>query len=231
VGVTPSSLGVALVSRANAREAVVDARASGADLICLPHLSFAPYIAAERDRAGLELAERPPARSWRDALEAAGGAWLAASAYESEGEGVFYVTALLARTGDNEPLAAYRQWSVEAEHGRYEQMFWSPGHWPAAVADAPWGATGLLVGYDLRVPDAWAAVVERGARVVIGGASEPPELWERTQRVAAGMAAAHGLTVLIANRDTDGAAFGPGGAALAPGVGGLYEIPVEQEAV
>jgi predicted amidohydrolase len=216
---------VALVSGSGEPEAVADARARGADLICLPHLSFIPYMAATRDRAGLELAERPPARSWRDALAAAGGAWLAASAYESEGEGVFYVTARLAREGDDG--IAYRQINVEAAHGRYEQMFWSPGHWPQPVAATPWGPAGLLVGYDLRVPEAWAELARMGARVVIGGASEPAELFERTQRVAAGMAAAHGFTVLIANRD-GAAAFRPGGDPLAAGDDGLYEIEVTE---
>jgi predicted amidohydrolase len=220
VGVAPP-LRVALVSGSGGPEAVADARARGADLICLPHLSFIPYIAAERDRAGLELAERPPARSWRDAVAAAGGAWLAASAYESEGEGVFYVTARLATATDTG--IAYRQLNVEAAHGRYEQMFWSPGYWPQPVAAAPWGPTGLLVGYDLRMPEAWAELARAGARVVIGGASEPAGLFEQTRRIAAGMAAAHGVTVLIANRD-GAAAFRPGGEALAPGDDGLHEI-------
>jgi predicted amidohydrolase len=222
VGVAPP-LRVALCSGSVEPEQVAAARARGADLICLPHLSFIPYVAAERDRAGLELAERPPARSWRDALAAAAGAWLAASAYESEGEGVFYVTARLASAAD--AGIAYRQLNVEAAHGRYEQMFWSPGHWPQPVAAAPWGPTGVLVGYDLRVPEAWAALARAGARVVIGGASEPADLFEQTQRVAAGMAAAHGFSVLIANRE-GGAAFRPGGEPLLPGDGGLYEIEV-----
>ena len=51
-------------------EAVPAARERGAELICLPHLSFSPYVAAERDRAGLEHAERPVSRSFRDALRA-----------------------------------------------------------------------------------------------------------------------------------------------------------------
>ena len=78
-------------------DAVRQARAAGAEVVCLPQLSFLPYLPAVRDRGGLEHAERPVARSYRDALDAADGAWLAASAYESEGEGVFYATAMLGR--------------------------------------------------------------------------------------------------------------------------------------
>jgi predicted amidohydrolase len=101
-------------------------------------------------------------------------------------------------------------------------MFWSPGHDPFAVADTPLGRTGLLVGYDLRTPAAWAELAGAGARVVLGGASEPPELWAATQRVAAGMAAAYGMTVLIANR-SGSAAFDASGGPLAPGDDTLFE--------
>ena len=205
---------VALLS---APEAIPAARERGAELICLPHLSFSPYVAAERDRGGLEHAERPVSRSFREAAALAGDAWLAASAYESEGEGVFYVTARLARGGSM--VASYRQRHVEAAPGRYEQMFWSPGHDAFAVADTPLGRTALLVGYDLRTPAAWAAVAERGAQVVLGGASED----EATRRVAAGMAAAYGMTVLIAGR-SGSAAFDASGADLAPADDTLFEL-------
>jgi predicted amidohydrolase len=218
---------VALASDADWQRAIGDARERGADLVCLPHLSFAPYVAATRDRAGLEHAERAPSPTFRRALELAGGAWLAASAYESEGEGVFYATALLG--GPDGVAAANRQRHVDAAEGRFEQMFWLPGHERAQVAPAPWGPTAPLAGGDLRAPDAWAAVAARGARVVVGGASEPAELWAQTSRVAAGMAAAHGLTVLVANRAGDGFAGGclaiaPGGEPLDVDGDGLFEV-------
>jgi predicted amidohydrolase len=218
---------VALVSDTNWREAIVRERRRGADLICLPHLSFGPYVAASRDRSGLELAERAPSRSVREALDLASGGWVAASAYESEGEGVFYVTAYLA--GPGAIVAGSRQRVVEARPGRYEQMFWSPGHEPAAAAELASGRGATLVGADLRTPAAWAAAAALEVTVVIGGASEPGESWERTCRVAAGMAAGHRVTVLIANRADSGfaggsAAFRPDGATLQTDGDGLYVV-------
>jgi predicted amidohydrolase len=215
----------ALLATADWRQAVAPARERGADLIALPHLSFAPYIAAARDRAGLEHAERPPSRSLREALVLAGGAWLAASAYESEGEGVFYVTAYLA--GPDGVAARYRQRHLDAEDGRYERMLWSPGHEPVGVAELPWGPTAVLVGSDVRAPAVWAALA--GVRVVVAGVSEPAARWDRTRRIAAGMAAAHALTVLLVNRDEEPfgggvAAFAPDGAELAPADDGLYDV-------
>ena len=222
---------VALVSDGDWRRGIAEARGNGAELICLPQLSFTPYMAAVRDRAGLELAERPPSKLLAEALELASGAWLAASTYESEGEGVFYVTSHLA--GPDGERASYRQRRVEAAPQRYEQMFFSPGHSETQLAGLPAGPATTLVGADLRDPAAWAAVAHCGARIVLGGSSEPAELWSRTARTAAGMAAAHELTVLVANRAGEGhgvtypggsAAFGPDGGELEAGEDRLYEV-------
>jgi predicted amidohydrolase len=202
-------------------ETVRRAREAGAEVICLPQLSFLPYLPAVLDRAGLERAERPIARSYLDALEAAGGAWLAASAYESEGEGVFYATAMLGR-GD--VLLRHRQRRLDAEPGRYEPLLFSPGHEPPGVVELPWGPTGVLIGGDLRDPRAWSELAALGARVVLGGASEPAELWERTARVASGQSALHGMTAAVANRDGTGAVWDAEGAPVAPRADGLFEV-------
>jgi predicted amidohydrolase len=217
-------LQVALVSDTDWRQAIAGERGRGADLVCLPHLSFTPYIAASRDRSGLELAERAPSRTVR---ECATGGWIAASSYESEGEGVFYVTGYLAGPGG--VVASSRQRVVEACPGRYEQMFWSPGHEPPVAAELPCGRAAALVGADLRTPAAWATVAALGVSHVLGGASERGESWERMRRVAAGMAAAHGMTVLIANRADGGfaggsAAFTLDGSPLPTNDRGLYDI-------
>ena len=49
------------------------------------------------------------------------------------------------------------------------------------MVELPWGPTGVLIGGDLRDPGAWDELAAAGARVVLGGASEPAELWERTR--------------------------------------------------
>jgi predicted amidohydrolase len=217
----------ALVSEPDWREAVAAEHERGADLICLPHLSFAPYIAASRNRGGLEYAERPPSSNVREAARLAPGAWIAASAYESEGEGVFYVTGYLA--GPETLVASSRQRTVEARPGRYEQMFWSPGHEPPVAARLSCGSAVVLLGADVRCAAPWAAVAGLGVSHVICGCSEPPETWETTRRLVAGMAALHRLTALVANRGDQGfagesAAFGVDGSVMAPGSDGLYEL-------
>jgi predicted amidohydrolase len=212
------SLRAALVSEAGAgaAAAVAAARAAGGGLVCLPHLSFMPWAPAVCDRAGLEHAERPPSRRWREALAAADGAWLAASAYESEGEGVFYCTARIGRAG-GDPPAVTRQRHLEAAPGRWEQLLMQPGHEPPQLAALDGaGPAAALVGHDLHVPAAWEQAAALGARVVLGGASEPADVWERTCALATAMAGALSLTVLVANRagTEDGVTFAGGGLAV-----------------
>jgi predicted amidohydrolase len=221
---------VAVLSGGGAR-AVAGARAAGADVVCLPQLSFAPYLPGVLDRAGRERAERPVARSYRDALAAAAGAWLAASSYESEGEGVFYATAMLGRHGDP-ALLRHRQRRLDAEPGRWEPLLLSPGHGTPGVIALPWGPTGVLIGADLRDAASWAELAAAGARVVLGGASEPEPLWARTRRIVAGLAAAHGIAAVVANREGEehgvrfaghGGAWDAAGRELEPSADGLLE--------
>ncbi len=190
---------VALLS-SGGEHAVRGARAAGAELICLPQLSFLPYLPAALDRGALERAERPPARSYRDALAAAGGAWLAASSYESEGEGVFYATAMLGRAEGAPPLR-HRQRRLEAAPGRYEQLLFSPGHDPPGVARLPCGAVGVLIGADIVDPESWADLESAGARVVLAGVSEPRDRWERTLETVPRLAARHRIAALVVNRE------------------------------
>lgn len=218
---------IALESDIDWRGAIARGRQRGADLVCLPHVSFSAYIARDRDRAGFELAERAPSQTLREAVERAGGGWIAASAYESEGEGVFYMTAYVAGPGTT--VRSGRQRFLEASAGRYEQMFWSPGHEPLAAAELPCGRVVNLLGGDLRAPPSWTEAAALGAGCVVGGASEFADDWARTCRVVAGMAATHGINVLIVNRADDGfaggsAAFAPDGSELEAGADGLYDV-------
>jgi predicted amidohydrolase len=218
---------VALESDTDWREAITRSRARGAELVCLPHVSFTAYVANSRDRAGFELAERAPSPSVGEAVARADGGWIAASAYESEGEGVFYVSTYLG--GPDVVVRSGRQRTLDNRAGRYEGMFFSPGHEPLRVAELPCGPTVNLVGADLRAPAAWTAAANLGAKCVVGGASEPSESWALILRIAAGMAALYRLTVLLVNRADErfaggSAAFAADGSQLQPTADGLYDI-------
>ena len=59
---------------------------------------------------------------------------------------------------------------------------------------------------------------------MLGAASEPAELWERTARVVSGQAALHGMTAAVANRDGAGAVWDTDGAPVAARADGLFEV-------
>jgi N-carbamoylputrescine amidase len=172
---------------------------AGADLVLLPQLSFSPYFPAFRDREALELGERFPSSRMAAARDAAGGSWLAATAYECEGEGVFYATAELGSAAEGTVLSQ-RQHFPEAAAGRYEQMFFSPGHEDRVVAGLPWGRTGMLLGQDARCPDAWADLKRAGAELVLVAVSETADGWQGTCRIVSGFSAVHGVPVCAVNR-------------------------------
>lgn len=216
------------------RDAIGSASGRGADLIVLPQLSFSEYFPAVRDREALELGERLPSARMRAAVEAADGAFVCASVYECVGEGVFYARGELASAGQGTVLAS-RQRLPEAAHGRYEQMFFSPGHGPREVSELPWGWTGLLVGADLRSVGAWAELAGLGARLVIGSVSEDHDGWARTVRVAAGLAIVNGLALALVNRapaekEPDFAGgelvIDPQGREIPMGEDGLFELRI-----
>lgn len=205
-----------------------------ADLILFPQLSFSPYFPALRDRGALELGERFPSRAMSAARRAAGSCWLAASAYECVGEGVFYVTAELGSDEEGTVLTQ-RQHTVEATPGRYEQMFFSPGHGARLTADLPWGRTGLLVGADLRTPDAWSELAASGADLVLASVSCSSDDWAAARRVAAGFATAHRVAACVVNREAAhdeeqfaGGAFAcdSSGDEIAQSQGGLFELSI-----
>jgi len=184
---------------------------AGADLVLLPQLSFSTYFPSERNRDSLELGERAPFRSLNQAAGGVGSALLFASVYECVGEGVFYARGDIVGN-DGQSLAFDRQRVVEAAPGRYEQMFFSPGHGPRSVAATPWGTVSMLLGADARDPEAYAALKSLGARFVVAGVSEDADGWERVTVMARGMAIAHGLATAVVNR-AEGGGF-PGGAVV-----------------
>jgi N-carbamoylputrescine amidase len=212
---------------------IEEAAQAGADLVLLPHLSFSRYFPAARDRASLELGERLPSRSLERAASRAGRAFLFASVYECVGEGVFYVRGEIVKPGGRE-LIFDRQRTVEASAGRYEQMFFSPGHGSRSIVAAPWGPVSILLGADARDPQAYASVKRLGARLVLAGVSEDEDGWERVSATARGMSIAHGLAIAVVNRGGEDGF--PGGAVVISPDGrhlssqdGIYALELERE--
>lgn len=209
---------------------------TGVDLVLLPQLSFSLYFPAIRDREALELGERFPSSRMSAAREAAAGAWLAASAYECVGEGVFYVSGELG-SSEQGTVLTQRQQRIEAKPGRFEQMFFSPGHDERRVAELPWGKTAMLIGADTRDPDAWNELARLGTDLVLVSVSENAEGWEQVRCACQGFSTVHGFSVCAVNRapaeDEPGFAGGSfacdaAGRELTADVNGRYAMSIQK---
>lgn len=216
------------------RDEIAAAAERGADLVMLPQLSFSPYFPAVRDREALELGERLPSKTMAAALAVTGDALLAATVYECVGEGVFYVRGQVA-SASGQCVLADRQHRVAGSPGRYEQMYFSPGHGPRSVSELPWGRTGLLIGGDLNSIEAWSELAGLGADLVIGSTSLDQDGWVRTCRVASGLATVNGIALALVNRapsETEpGFAGGElvidrAGREIAPARDGLFDLEI-----
>jgi deaminated glutathione amidase len=166
-----------------AGELVREAASAGALLVGLPE-NFA-YLGDDRDHR-LSIAEELPAPDLSETTGAAvgGGPILSAMRELARGAGTWLLlggfpertggtrirnTAILLDPG-GAVVAVYRKihlFDVDVPGGkRYrESESIEPGA-EAVVAQTPWGGLGLSICYDLRFPELYRALAERGARIV-----------------------------------------------------------------
>lgn len=163
------------------RVAALVAAQEGADLVVLPELWAHGGFASARWAERAEALDGPTARAMADAARACGAVVHAGSLVERDG-GALHNTSLLLGP-DGALLARYRK-VHRFGHGRGESELMTPGE-EVVVVDAPLpgggpsaGPTaGLPVGlatcYDLRFPELFRALLDRGARLVVVPAAWP----------------------------------------------------------
>ncbi|WP_037601377.1 carbon-nitrogen family hydrolase [Streptacidiphilus rugosus] len=142
----------------------------GSDLVVLPELWPLGGFAYEGWQAGAETLDGPTA----DAMSAAArdaGVWLhAGSIVERDPEGPLYNTSLLFAP-DGELHALYRKiHRFGFDSG--EAALMAAGE-ELAVVDTPFGRMGLATCYDLRFPELFRAMLDRGAELFVVPAAWP----------------------------------------------------------
>lgn len=175
----------------------ITATARDRDLVMLPELwpmgffSFDDYHAKSVEITAEFLA--PYARAARES-----GTWMhLGSVVEREGDRLFNTSLLLDSRGSL--VARYRKIHLFGYQSR-EAALLSPGD-EVVVVDTPWGRAGLATCYDLRFPELFRAMVDRGAQIFLV-TSAWPEIRLEAWRLLVRTRALENLAMIIATNGT-----------------------------
>ncbi|WP_217166137.1 nitrilase-related carbon-nitrogen hydrolase [Streptomyces sp. AC512_CC834] len=172
-------------------QAVRDAAAQAAQVMCFQELFYGPYFCQVQDPEFYAYAERVPdgpvvERFQRLAREH--GIVLVLPMYEEEQPGVLYNTAAVI-DADGSYLGKYRKTHIPQVRGFWEKFYFRPGNsgWP--VFDTAVGRIGVYICYDRHFPEGWRALGLSGAEVVFNPSATSRGLsgylWQLEQPAAA----------------------------------------------
>ncbi|MET9276641.1 nitrilase-related carbon-nitrogen hydrolase [Streptomyces anthocyanicus] len=172
-------------------QAVRDAAAQGAQVMCFQELFYGPYFCQVQDPEFYAYAERVPdgpivERFQRLAREH--GIVLVLPMYEEEQPGVLYNTAAVI-DADGSYLGKYRKTHIPQVRGFWEKFYFRPGNsgWP--VFDTAVGKVGVYICYDRHFPEGWRALGLEGAEIVFNPSATSRGLsgylWQLEQPAAA----------------------------------------------
>ncbi|MFF9795796.1 nitrilase-related carbon-nitrogen hydrolase [Streptomyces rochei] len=172
-------------------QAVRDAAAQGAQVLCFQELFYGPYFCQVQDPEFYAYAERVPdgpivERFRRLAREH--GIVLVLPMYEEEQPGVLYNTAAVI-DADGSYLGKYRKTHIPQVRGFWEKFYFRPGNsgWP--VFDTAVGKVGVYICYDRHFPEGWRALGLEGAEIVFNPSATSRGLsgylWQLEQPAAA----------------------------------------------
>jgi len=247
--VPPRSTGVhlALVQRAveadrdtahrAALEAVREAAADGARIICLPELYDLPYFPARVDVNFCRLAEPQPSARAEELGRLAGelGLVLVVPVFEAAAPGVSFNTALVF-DADGSLLGRYRKNHIPDGPGYHEKYYFTPGDRGYPVWNTAHGRIGVGICWDQWFPETARSLALGGAELLlfptaIGSEPDRPgysseDAWRTAMRAHA---IANGVFVGAANRvGSEGEASFYGGSFIADPLGEVVAQAGEQ---
>ncbi|MFF6988925.1 nitrilase-related carbon-nitrogen hydrolase [Streptomyces sp. NPDC010273] len=172
-------------------QAVRDAAAQGAQVLCFQELFYGPYFCQVQDKAFYEYAEAipdGPIVKRFQALAKEHGIVLILPMYEEEQPGVLYNTAAVI-DADGSYLGKYRKHHIPQVPGFWEKFYFRPGNsgWP--IFDTKVGRIGVYICYDRHFPEGWRALGLAGAEIVFNPSATSrglsAYLWQLEQPAAA----------------------------------------------
>src|SRR5262249_37295134 len=143
---------------------VADARAAGADVVCLPELYRSPYFCQKEDAALFDVAEPVPGPSTeargRAAREA--GVVVVAPIFERRAAGLYHNSAAVIDTS-GEVAGIYRKMHIPDDPAFYEKFYFTPGDLGFRAFDTRKGRIGTLICWDQWYPEGARLTALQGA--------------------------------------------------------------------
>jgi N-carbamoylputrescine amidase len=198
----------------NLRKAIVgvrEARARGAEIVCLEELFRSQYFCQTEDHGHFALAEPVPGPGTEalSKLAAELGVVIIASLFERRAEGLYHNTAAII-DADGRYLGKYRKMHIPDDPQYYEKFYFTPGDLGFLAWDTKFGRIGVLVCWDQWYPEAARLTALAGAQILfyptaIGWlpaekaehGAQQQAAWEAIQR---SHAIANGVYVCAVNR-------------------------------
>ena len=198
----------------NLRKAIAgvrEARARGAEIVCLEELFRSQYFCQTEDYGHFALAEPVPGPTTEvlSKLAAELGVVIIASLFERRAEGLYHNTAAII-DADGRYLGKYRKMHIPDDPQYYEKFYFTPGDLGFLAWDTKFGRIGVLVCWDQWYPEAARLTALAGAQILfyptaIGWlpaekaehGAQQQAAWEAIQR---SHAIANGVYVCAVNR-------------------------------
>jgi predicted amidohydrolase len=146
-------------------------RALGSDLILLPELWPTGYFSFDRYADDGEPIDGPTVRALGEKARVLGAYLVAGSVVERDGGRLYNTCVVL--DPDGRLAARYRKVHLFGYRSE-ERRLLSRGD-EAVVVATPWGKAGLSICYDLRFPELYRRLVDRGAEFLLVTAAWPAE--------------------------------------------------------
>lgn len=226
-------------------QAIREAAAKGAQVICLQELFKSIYFCYEEDPRHFELAESIPGPCTDELASLAKElkVVIIASLFEKRAAGLFHnTTAVL--DADGTYLGKYRKMHIPDDPGYYEKYYFTPGDLGYQVFKTQYANIGVLICWDQWYPEAARITALQGAEVLVYPTAigwdleekngeinrEQYQAWQTIQR---SHAVANGIPVVSVNRV--GVEHGQqfwGGSFVANAFGRvMYQAPHDQEEI
>ena len=159
-------------------------RAPASDLYLLPEIWPCGFFSFDRYRSDSESIDGPVVRAFQMEAKSRGAHILMGSMVEREGDRLFNTSVFLSPRG--EIIGRYRKIHLFGYQSRERELLTAGAE--IVVVETPWGKMGVSTCYDLRFPEFYRKMLDRGATFFLVASAWPRlrlEAWSLFNRVRA----------------------------------------------